>query len=148
MVRFQGDTLIARPVEDVFDLVADELAEPSGNSLMLRAEKTTAGPVGEGTHWSATILSHGRPLEVDIVVTSFERPHRLGSLTTMSAADVEGVLSFEPHPAGTRMSWTWELRPKGVYRLMGPVLTWPGQEQVAEMRAGLKRYLEDGRPAP
>lgn len=148
MVRIQGTTLIERSVEDVFDCVAEELNEPRYNPRMVRAEKTTPGPVGEGTRWMATVLSHGRPIDMDIEVTGFERPNRLASYTSTSTADIEGELTFEPHPAGTRMSWSWELRPKGVFLLVGPLFTLVGETQEPEVWTDFKRYLEDGCSRP
>ena len=147
MGRIEGATIVERSVEEVFDFVADELNEAKYNPLMVRAEKTTPGPIAVGTRWSATILARGRPLDMDIEVTQFERPRRLASTTTMSTADVEGVLTFEPDVAGTRMSWSWELRPKGVYKLMGPLFARTGRRQETEIWEGLRRYLEGGRRA-
>ena len=77
MVKIQGSTVIARPVEDVFDFVADERNEPKYNPRMVRAEKTTPGPVAKGTRWSATIESRGRPLDMTMEVTDYARPDRL-----------------------------------------------------------------------
>lgn len=148
MVRIQGATLIERSVEDVFDFVADELNEPRQNPHMVRSEKTTPGPVGEGTRWTATVLSRGRPIDVDVEVTGFERPTRLASFTSMSTANIEGELTFEPHPVGTRMSWSWELRPKGAFLLVGPLFALVGEGPDAEIWTELKRYLEDGCPRP
>jgi hypothetical protein len=147
MVLFQGATLIERSVEDVFDFVADERNEPRYNPSMVRAEKLTDGPIGPGTHWAATVLARGKPLDLDIEVTQYERPRRLASTTTMSTADLAGVLTFERDVAGTRMSWSWELRPKGVYKLMGPLFARTGRKQETEIWDGLKRYLEGGRRA-
>ena len=141
MGRIQGTTIVERSVEEVFDFVADELNESKYNPLMVRTEKATSGPIGVGTHWSATILARGRPVDMDIEVTEYDRPHRLGSLTRMAAADVDGLLVFEPDPAGTRLVWSWELRPKGALRLVGPLLG-VGRQQEAELWADLKRYLE------
>ena len=86
MVTIQGQTVIARPVEEVFDFVADERNEPKSNRRMIRAEKLTSGPVGLGTRWTATIAARGRPIDMTIDVTDDHRPHRLGSVTRMSTA--------------------------------------------------------------
>ncbi len=145
MVQIQGATIVERSVEEVFDFVADELNEAKYNPLMVRAEKATPGPIAVGTRWSVTILARGHPLDLDIEVTDYDRPKRLGSLTRMSSADVEGLLTFEPDPAGTRLAWSWDLRPKGAYKLMGPVFANVGRAQEAELRADLKRYLEGDR---
>jgi hypothetical protein len=146
MVRIQGSTVIARPVEDVFDFVADERNEPMYNPRMIRAEKMTSGPVAQGTRWSATIESRGRPLDMMIEVTDYTRPTRLGSTTSTSMAEIHGAVTFEPDPAGTRMGWSWELQPKGVFKVMGPLVARVGRRQEAEIWAGLKRYMESAPP--
>jgi hypothetical protein len=46
MARIEGEILIDRPVDVVFDYVADQSNEPQYNPQMVRAEKITAGPVG------------------------------------------------------------------------------------------------------
>ncbi len=142
MVRIQGSTVIARPVEDVFDFVADERNEPKYNPRMTRAEKVTPGPVAKGTRWSATIESRGRPLDMKMEVTDYTRPTRLGSTTSMSTAEINGAVTFEPDPAGTRLSWSWELQPRGLFRVMGPLIARIGRRQEAEIWAGLKSYME------
>lgn len=49
MARIEGEIVIGRPVDVVFDYVADQSNEPQYNPRMVRAEKITAGPVGKGT---------------------------------------------------------------------------------------------------
>lgn len=148
MVTIEGSTTIARPVEDVFDFVADEHNEPRYNPQMNSVDKLTPGPIGKGTRWSATVNSRGRPLEMELEVTDYDRPRRLASTTTMAAAQITGTLTFEPSPAGTVMQWTWDLHPKGAYRLLGPVFATQGRRQEAAIWAGLKRVMEDDGPAP
>jgi hypothetical protein len=46
MVRIEGQIVINRPVEEVFDFVADERNEPRYNPRMRRAEKISEGPIG------------------------------------------------------------------------------------------------------
>lgn len=142
MVKIEGSTVIAQPVAYVFDFVADERNEPMYNPRMMRAEKVTPGPIAEGTRWSATVTTRGRPIEMTIEVTDYARPHRLGSTTSMSAAEIRGVLTFEPDVAGTRLRWSWKLRPKGALKLLGPLIARMGRRQEAETWAGLKRHLE------
>jgi hypothetical protein len=51
MARIEGEILLRRPVDVVFDYVADQSNEPQYNPQMVRAEKITAGPVGKGTQF-------------------------------------------------------------------------------------------------
>ena len=46
MARVGGEVLINRPVELVFDYVADQRNELAYNPRMLRSEKITDGPIG------------------------------------------------------------------------------------------------------
>jgi hypothetical protein len=48
MASVSGAILINRPVELVFDHVADQRNEPIYNPRMLRSEKITDGPIGVG----------------------------------------------------------------------------------------------------
>jgi hypothetical protein len=41
-----------------------------------------------------------------------------------------------------RMSWSWMGRPRGLYRLLTPVIARVGRRQERENWGGLKRFLE------
>lgn len=47
MATIQGEIVIGRPVDVVFDYVADQSNEPQYNPRMVRVEKITTGPVGK-----------------------------------------------------------------------------------------------------
>ncbi|MGZ4456978.1 MAG: SRPBCC family protein [Nocardioides sp.] len=141
-MRIEGSTVIARPVEDVFDFVADERNEPTYNPRMVRAAKVTPGPIGAGTQWQATLDAGGRPIDLAIEFTRYDRPRRLGSTSRTSTGEITGELFFDPDPGGTRLVWSWQLHPKGLLRVLAPVLGRVGRRQEAQTWAGLKRRLE------
>jgi uncharacterized membrane protein len=142
MAGIEGSIVIDRPVDVVFDFVADQRNEPAYNPRMLRAEKVTDGPVGQGSRFRSAARSMGRTAGMLIELTGYERPARLASVTTMPGADISGTLTFQPVSGGTLMRWSWVVQPKGLYRLMGPVIAWVGRRQEREIWANLKRYLE------
>lgn len=142
MIHIEGDILIGRPVEEVFDFVADEHNEPTYNAQMRLAERISDGPIGLGTRWRAEVVSGGRPVSMVIEFTEFERPRRLASRTTMSAMDVAYTLTFEPLPEGTRLRWSGEIEPRGALKLMGPLVAWMGRRQELRIWTGLKGLLE------
>ena len=147
MARIKGETVIARPVDEVFDFVADTRNEPAYNPRMVHSELLTPEPVGRGSRFAAYMATRPRPMRMVTEVTGYDRPHRLESRTTAASAQVEGSLTFTPVPEGTRMQWSWEVRPTGVLRLLGPVIGWVGRRQEAAIWAGLKRHLETGAAA-
>jgi hypothetical protein len=142
MARIDGEIVIGRPVDVVFDYVADQRNEPQYNPQMLRAEKITAGPVGKGTRFRSAVASMGRTAEMLIECTGYDRPARFATTTTMRQADISYTLIFEPAAAGTRMRWSGQVRPKGAFRLLGPVITWMGIRQEQRIWTSLKKHLE------
>jgi uncharacterized protein YndB with AHSA1/START domain len=142
MARIEGEVVIGRPVDVVFDYVADQRNEPQYNPHMVRAEKVTEGPVGQGTVFHSAVTSMGRTVAMRIECTAYERPTLLASTTTMRQADFTVVLTFEPVPAGTRMRWSEQVRPKGGFKLLAPVITKMGRRQEQTIWASMKRHLE------
>ena len=140
--RIQGEVLIRRPVEAVFDFVADERNEPTYNPHMLVSEMVTEAPVGVGSRFRATIRSGRRLVSMQIEYTAFDRPHLLASTSRMAAADFSGTLTFTPTPAGTRLRWSWRARPKGAMRLLAPVFALIGTRQERRMWTLLRDHLE------
>lgn len=147
MSRVEGETVIRRAVDEVFDYVADERHEPAYNARMVRSAKLTDGPVGVGTRFEAQMATRPRPMSMVTELTGFERPHRLELRTTSGFADVRGAMTFDAVDGGTRMRWSWELRPHGALRLAGPLLGWVGRRQEAAIWAALKEHLESGQPS-
>lgn len=142
MAKIAGEITIRRPVEEVFDYVADQTNEPRYNPAMVRAEKATLGPIGLGTRFNSAVASAGHPVEMVIEYTGYDRPKLLASATTMKQADIEYTLRFEPAEAGTLMRWSGQVRPKGVLRLLGPLVAWKGRGQERRIWESLKRHLE------
>lgn len=145
MAHIGGEVLIERELADVFDFVADERNEPLYNPIMEIVEQVTDGPIDVGTHFQARTTSMGQPVDMVTVITGFERPRRIALKTHMSAMEIDGSLTFEPVDSGTRMQWSWNIEPRGVYRLMGPILAQLGGRQEARIWSQLKHYLEHHR---
>ncbi|MGE5288294.1 MAG: SRPBCC family protein [Micromonosporaceae bacterium] len=148
MARIEGEIVIGRPADVVFGYVADQSNEPQCNPRMVRAEKITAGPVGKGTQFRSAVASMGRTAEMLIECTGYDRPALLASTTTMPQADISYTLAFQPVAAGTRMRWSGQVRPKGAFRLQGPVITWMGMRQEQRIWTSLKKHLEAAPAGP
>ena len=148
MARIDGEIIIGRPVEVVFDFTADQRNEPRYNPRMIRADKVSDGPVGKGTVFRSAAKSMGRAVEMRIELTGYDRPGRLASRTATKLADIGGALTFGPVPGGTRMRWSWSVRPRGAARLLAPAITWIGRRQEQAIWTSMKRYLEAPQPQP
>ena len=148
MVFISGDIVIARPPEVVFDVLADERNEPAFNPRMMRVEKVTPGPVGPGTRFEASVRSGPRLVPMTVEYTTVDRPWQLASTSTMPSARIVGRLALEHVPGGTRLWWSWDVRPVGWARLLRPLLRVLGARQERRIWAQLKRQLESTPSAP
>jgi hypothetical protein len=142
VAQIEGDIVIKRPIGEVFDFVADERNEPRYNPQMTLVERLSEGEIGLGTQFSAQVVSGGRALPVVIEFTTFDRPVRLGSRTTMSGMVILGELTFEAVGETTRMRWSWDLKPSGALRLLTPLMVFMGRRQEKDIWTSLKRHLE------
>jgi hypothetical protein len=74
MVRIDGEIAIDRPVDEVFDFVADERNEPRYNPRILNVEKLTPGRIGQGTRFRAETTTMGQAAGIAIQYTAYQRP--------------------------------------------------------------------------
>ena len=138
----QGDIVINRPIDEVFDFAADERNEPMYNPQMTSAEMVTQGPVGLGSKFHSVMTGVGRGAVMTIELTEFDRPRRLGSATHLSSMDINGTLLFEAQGQGTKMTWIWNIEPRGFYKLIGPIMRRFGERQELANWTGMKKVLE------
>ena len=143
MAKIAGSIEIHRPVEEVFDFVADETNEPRYNKDIVRCEKVTSGPIGVGTRYEAAMKST-RDASMTVELTDYVRPHRLGSVAHIEGTmDISGAMTFEAIKGGTLMSWEWDVQPHGCMRLLGPLVTRMGSRNEERIWKGLKALLEE-----
>lgn len=133
-------------MERVFDTVADSRNEPSFNPAMTAVELLTPEPIGLGTRFQARMGKRGMDMLVEL--TEFDRPHRLGSLTTSSMMETSGTLTFSTQTDATLMVWDWKVRPQGWFRALGPLVGPLGRRMERKIWTGLKRQLEATPPSP
>ena len=143
MATVAGRVRIAAPVELVFDTAADSRNEPGFNPAMARVDLLTAEPVGLGSRFRAR-MSNGMDLVVEL--TAFDRPHRIESVTKSSIMETSGALTFSSDGRAALMSWAWQVRPKGWFRLLGPLVGPLGRGRERRVWAAMKHQLEHAAP--
>lgn len=66
-------------------------------------------------------------------------------MTRISIADVSGALTFLPDAGANLMSWSWDLRPKGMLKLVTPLFAAVDRRQEQRIWSSLKAHLEAGK---
>jgi hypothetical protein len=143
MARVRGSIDIDRPIDEVFEVVADQTNEPLYNPAMTASHRFDAGPIGVGTRFRATVLTRGKPHEVEIEITGFERPCEMASRSVMGRNRVTGRLRFDPVASGTRLSWDWGVEVGRGARVLDPLVAVIGRRQERAIWGGLKHYMEN-----
>jgi uncharacterized protein YndB with AHSA1/START domain len=144
MTHIDGEIGIAAPVEQVFDVVADERNEPRYNPRIAHAEKTSKGPVGRGSRFIAIPKGMGPRGVMSVEVVDYDRPGRLTTAIRSSYLDVDGTLTFAAVDGGTRMRWSWDMRLHGPMKVFSPLVQAIGPRWERRNWVGLKEYLEGG----
>ena len=148
MTRIAGEVTIAAPVEEVFDLVADERNEPRYNPRITSVRKLGPEPVGPGARFVAEPSGTGRRGEMTLTIREYDRPHRLHNEISSSYMHVDGTLTFDEVAGGTRLAWDWDMSLVGPMRLLTPLLAAVGPSWERRNWVGLKDYVESHHPRP
>jgi carbon monoxide dehydrogenase subunit G len=144
MARVRGSIDIDRPIDEVFDVVADQTNEPRYNPAMTASHRLDDGPIGVGTRFQATILTRGKPQQVEIEITGFKRPSEMATRSVTGPSTVTGRLRFDPLTSGTRLSWDWDVKVGGGARVLDPLVAVIGRRQERAIWGGLKHFMENG----
>jgi uncharacterized protein YndB with AHSA1/START domain len=145
MARISGEITIEAPVEEVFDMVADERNEPRYNPRIVRAEEVSEGAVAAGARFIARPRSMGAGGEMTLEIHDYDRPHRLHNIVRSSYMKVDGTVTFQEDRGGTRLTWDWDMALVGPMRVLSPLLAVIGPRWERRNWAGLKQYMESDR---
>lgn len=142
MAHAENETTISRSPEDVYAFLADGLNNPKWRSGIqnIALKSGTAGALG--AVYSQTLTGPGgRPIAGDYEITTADPGRHLGFQVVAGPARPAGDYRLTEAPAGTTVRFTLDLHPKGLMKIVGPMITRTMQSEVAQL-AALKNVLE------
>ena len=119
MATVKVSTEVKAPVERVFELFTDIEHAAERVSAIEKIEVLSTGPFNLGYRWNETRQVMGRIDSAMMEITSFERnrnytvTHHKGAVLG-SGVRIDAIFTFEPVPAGTKVSIEFELHPEGL----------------------------------
>jgi uncharacterized membrane protein len=148
MIEFTNQVFIEQPLDKVFGFVSDFENIPKWNYYVLSVNKTTAGPVSEGTTYHQVRKTD----EQDFQITT-HRPGRHVTIQTLPSSKpaFEMRFTFEPEEGGTRITDEWKLdtgRPTLLERLAAGKIKSAVRENLGKLKALMETgevRLQDGR---
>lgn len=111
---------IDRPIEAVFDFLADGENDRKFSKRLLEITKTTPGPVGVGTVYRSKARDLGRTAVHEIEITTFERPTtiRWREVSKGPVVLVDGGYALRDLDGATELTFHGDLEGRGPGKLL------------------------------
>ena len=147
MIRIEVNTLISRPVQEVWDFFIDFTNSSHWTRSGSQLRKTSEGPFGVGTTVESVRPMFGREIKSQrLVATRYEPPHLVSFTAAVPVlGDLIGGFTIESVGTETRLSRWTELNAGGLRGAIGSILVPIVRRSQATELSNLKRLIE-GRP--
>jgi uncharacterized membrane protein len=143
MAHATNTVVVDRPVALVFAFVADGLNNPKWRDGVVSIQVASQQSSGIGTEYRQVLKGPGgRNIDGDYRLTAVVPDSELSFAVTTGPARPTGVYRFRSLPnGGTEVTFTLEYQPKGLQRLIEPMIR---KTMIAEVGAllRLKQVLE------
>ena len=122
MARYTGTILTSKPVEEVYDYMADFTSVEEWDETVTEAKRIGNQQPGKGARFSVTFKLVGRENTFEYETVEAERPSRLllkaesGTVTSLDVITVREVAE------GTELVYDAKLEPKGLVKVADPAL--------------------------
>jgi uncharacterized membrane protein len=139
MPHAEESITINRPVGDVFEFVLDGTKNPLWRPAILDIQRVP-GKVG-AVFKQGLKGPGGRRIDGDYEIVESQSNELIKFQVIVGTARPTGTFRFEPVGNSTRVTFTLHLEPKGLTRLLSPMITSTMKSEVATL-SNLKAYLE------
>lgn len=142
-MRVTESIVIDRPPEDVWAVVSDLGTHAEWRPAIVEFRQVSDGTLGVGSRIREVLRWRNREIEIDDVVTAFERPRHLALRGEWKAADFDVDFRLEPEGDATRVTMDWPLYPKSLLmKIAAPFIGVPMSRATREELELLKAYVE------
>ena len=141
---FRGSVVIDRPVEEVFDFLADGTNDPKFSPRVQEIAKTTDGPVGAGTVYASTVKDAGVKTKREFKLTAFERPSKIRwtELSKNMVSVPDGGYDLAPSGAGAELTFFNEFEGRGPGKLFAGFAARAAQKDADAFGERIKQAVE------
>ena len=147
MARYVASLNTDRPLEEVFDYLADFSTTAEWDPGVVEASRVGDGPVGMGSRFDLVTEFMGRRTALSYEIVAFDRPNLVtlrGENATVVSLD---TMRFSDTPeGGTRVSYEADLTLKGPLRALDPLLGLAFNRVGDRAAAGLRAKLTSASP--
>jgi uncharacterized membrane protein len=147
MAHAEGRITIERPASVVFDFVLDGMNNPRWRPAVVDIQRVPNKPSGVGAVFKQGLKGPGgRRIDGDYEIVECQ-PNALITFQVITGpARPTGTYRFEAAETSTHITFVLQYEPKGLARLMSPMITQTMRSEVATL-SNLKAYLESQHPS-
>ena len=136
---------IDRPAAEVFAVIADVAKLATWNPTIKGARQISDGAPGEGTRFEMTVQGFGN---VPQTLEEFEKDRRARYVPHFKVMTGGHRFLLTPDGVRTRVDHELEMTPRGLFKLMTPMMAVMGRKNLQRTAEALKRHVESlQRPA-
>ena len=142
MAHAEGSVTIERPANVVFDFLMDGSNNPLWRPAVLDVEQVPGKPAGVGAVYKQGVKGPGgRRLDADYEITESKPNEWIKFQVVAGPARPTGTYKLDEVGDATQVTFVLDYQPKGLGKLMDPMITRTMQSEVATL-SNLKTYLE------
>jgi hypothetical protein len=130
---------IKRPVDEVFAVVVDGAKWVDWCPTVRASRRLDAGPIGNGARFEWDLRGVGKVVQE---FQEFEPNRRVRFVTHMKRTRGGHLFCFSSDGEGTRIDHEVEVRPKGVFHLLAPMMGMIGSKDLRDTANALQTHLE------
>lgn len=132
--------MIKRPVSDVFETLIDAGNFAAWNPTIKSSRQLTPGEIRDGTRFVWELRGFGK---VPQELREFELNRRLRIVPDIKSMTGGHRFTLTDLGGATRVEHELEMTPKGLFKLMAPVMTSTGRRNLRATATALQKQLED-----
>jgi carbon monoxide dehydrogenase subunit G len=142
--RFEGTTVIDRPIDEVFAYLAAGTNDPQFSPRVQEIRKTTDGPPGVGTVYASTVKDAGMTTKREIELTAFEAPTKIRwrEISKNAVTAAEGGYDLSPSGEGTKVTIFNVLEGHGFGKLFAGLALRGARKDADAFAARIKAAVE------
>ena len=139
MAHIKTSIVIERSLDETFMYLTDPRNAKDWSTELV--DVTYDGDLTEGSTGADTRRMGRREVVMPWIVTAYERPERI-VFEYGRPFPATAEFSFRAHEGGTRVTCDTELRPRGLWRMLAPMMAAEGKKVDAAQFQKVKEILE------
>jgi hypothetical protein len=142
MSKIERSIVIERPMDAVFRFVHDPANDASWQTTLIESTKVDEDPVGVGTQIQERRRFLGIQVAMTREITEYEPPTRSAFRYIAGGAPMSGEYLLESDGAGTKLTATGYVEPRGFFQWAEPLFTAMAGRELEASLGHLKDLIE------